>query len=303
MNRNTLDKKFITNVVESYLMNNNVYEEYSKEMAEQVKSIMVENVFNYCRTLRDEDEEIYEYIIEKPRLYQTELLYSIINEEYSSYSKDNSDVITEGVVTTTSLGILAAALLSYHKLFPGGKYKNLDRVLKRINQMGDFLSNLGKKYRVRHMVIQKNTDECYRKCNVSKDHVSNEMFKSVDSPEKSKNKLDEERARCLTECFCENYLESIKLIYDAYLNCLYQTTGKVPSFDTSASDKLLNSIQRTDLIEACSPYRDSFERYLKDYLEILEVIYHKDNNKHNEKLNETMSAIGKITAKYKNKNK
>jgi len=255
-----MDRNFLKEIAEGYLVNHNVYSEFQESQISTIYETIYEELKTVVDYIYEVDNETYEYVKDLSKIQQQRIFDTYLD---AMYAKDETIEEDRGMFGSAAAatweffknkigdawgfiadksfyfqGSLAIILMIfiYRKREPISRrsFQFLAELGKISERIGEFLKKKGRFSRFRYAVIQENSQNCYRKCgikNLRKDISVSDYFNRHASDEGSVN------AKCLADCYIHNEIKKVRLMTKMYFICLRQT-GNFDRIKDMNSDKM-----------------------------------------------------------------
>ena len=304
-----MNKEFITTIVDTYLHQYNMYQTSNPIIRQEILENTSNDIIGYLRDLRENDIEIYNHIWDKSKSFQTKVISEFLKPELPNLSP-----ITEskfiGTLSIYALLVASGAAITYYadKFRTGTTFNNFK--YKIASNIGNFFNEIDfnfkglKSWRFKYQIIKENSEHCYKQCGVTDlEELGNIIhYKTIrksgdvtsELEEIDKSIKDVKTAECLVKCYLTFTLETIKLLFTAYFDCLKQNNQYQNVQKFSADDYLLGMTNKIDISNECHLFYDHAVDSIKYFREIVEYIYENDKKSYSvymDKLRESINSI------------
>lgn len=272
-----MNKQFIDTACMSMMTKYNYQSNMSKKHFDALYEEITQDVYNVITSIKLDDYSIFEDINSLPKLMQTDVIESFLITEFDIHDT-NSDIITEGIVTTILLTALVSFIFS--QIFPNKISASVMKIASKlsieIGRLSKFVTSISRETNLRYIVIQKNSTDCYRKCGVtpremsmlSYAHVSN-SFNSIIQP------AEQHRVQCLKKCYMMNVIELIVLLSESYFKCLYNTADRdiISNLNNISDSNLIHLLSGLQVSKECDIFRKELTRSFVTFDKMLDLFY------------------------------
>lgn len=264
--------KEITQVVNSYIKE---YRQYNIS-EEQIFKDIYKTLFEF----KTNDLDSYYIFDNMSYKDQADILHNYLNKIY------NNDFIEESfLLSTIGVGLLTTILTfwftktDFQKKLTYSISKNFQIVINSLNEAG-------KSWILRYQIIKNNSEKCYRKCGVDINRPSDSLYTGTGGADNATPYIhdfnDLKRGECMTECFIDTLIESIKLLFLNYIACLKQT-NQYFRYENLSKMELESIIGTLEIDGPCENFRDDLNKAIKLYYDIIAYRYKEESN-YNQKL-------------------
>src|SRR6056297_41261 len=180
-------------------------------------------------------------------------------------------------VPTPFWWILLAAAFMKRKKLAKKTFEYLAVIGKFGEHLGDFIKKKGRYAKFRYAVIQKNREDCYKKCGITnleniniKDYLNKYAGDKINGPR---------NAKCLANCYITTEMEKIKLLVRMYFICLRQTGNfdRVKNMNVSKLVNLLKSDSHRQssfgLAATCGEYYNEISEGIDKVNDLIEFFF------------------------------
>lgn len=161
--------------------------------------------------------------------------------------------------------------------------KMLEKVGSGMQSIAGVLNQLGGYWKFRQAIIMKNTQICYSKCKVDTaklDELNSITGKDYVKLKNTYNKLTPQF--CLSECYVENYMQSLQLLAKSYFTCLKNIGNFSESIKNTRSTSLEDihglvvSVGKLDKFGECKQYYNMLYQGINEFYSLLDSLFDKD---------------------------
>lgn len=266
-----MERRFLRQLTEGYLTDKNAYQLFNSSEIEKIHETVLRELNYICDYIYEVDLEAYNEVYEMSKIQQQQVFEHYLNMTFGKKEEEEGDPINEFVSGTIAFLTTAAQSLPHWQWILGLAAVSLKRkpIAKKTFQMlagiagisekiGKFIEKKSRYTRFRYAVIQKNREECYKRCgvtNLSQINVRDYFNKFAGDKKDS-------RAKCLATCYIECEIRKVKLLTRMYFICLRQTANfdKVKNMNSVKLMTLLRDKSHRgasiSLSSACGDYYD-----------------------------------------------
>lgn len=288
-----MDKQFIDNIVDAYFIDNKIFESDTI-----TKKYYADIILNTMRELRETDLEMYNEAYDCSRLCQQKIIKNFLDINFKDI--DSEENLEESAILTT-LGAVASGVGSAMTTLPfwGGfaavvfllyqgristpMFKFINFIAKKWNTVFSWLSKQGTGVQIRYAIIQKNTEQCYRSCEVDPKNVNLSHYSGTSRHQPWWGTLSSvepsQKGECLRECFVDTIISSIDLLMKEYFTCLQKSSVDI----TNAEDDIIKFISRMSNSSYCSTYYNHAKDIFEQFDKVLDFIYKSTPEEQNNK--------------------
>lgn len=275
--------KEITSVVNTYIKEYREYNISEEQLFREIYKLLFELKVNDIDTYYKFDNLSY---VDQSKILQ-ECLYEKINlkdDNPTNKILEESTIVTGITMAVTFILLFWFSRTEFQKRLT---YK-ISKGIKNIANLLDFLS---KQWSIRYKIIKNNSEKCYKECGVDINNISHSVYagtQGVDSVtiRGANNYKDMKKGECMTECFLELLIESIKLLFLNYLYCLRQT-GQYFKYENVSKDEIESLIGDLEITGPCENFRKELKNAIELYYDIIEYRFNNSrNNIENKKITE-----------------
>ena len=290
--------KEISQIVESYIKE---YQEYNID-----ENIIFKDLYKTLFELKTQDIDTYYQLDKLSYVDQAKILQEYLHEKY------HADIIIEneeqlGNIFLNIIGFTGAVIGTVAFLKSNFQKKLTYNIAKKLNIIGNFLKNISKSWSLRYKIIQNNASKCYHKCGVDINNLGDGTYIGTGGSSRASSSIlkytydydDVERGECMTECFLDTLIESIKLLFLNYIACLRQT-NQYFKYENLNKDELEIAISKIKIDGPCENFRKEVSDAIDLFYEIIDYRYSNDNKfEYNQKVSEYRKRLSEalITAR------
>lgn len=280
-----MDVNFLSSVIESYMVNHNVYGEYNKQDINKIKKTLIEDVAQLVTILREDNIELYDWFYDKPKSFQTSVLHDYFDMSYKKNDEEQLNEIIASIGVLTGVGLAMVAYAMKNKI-TGYAFKQMSNIGTFMEALGTFLSKRGRYSKFRYAILNKNAKQCYIDCKVDEEEISAFSYFSL---KKSPSNIpfttekSAEQAKCLRNCYMTHSIEAISMLMEDYFACLKQN-GEFGQVESARPDDILKIISGIQVGSTCEEYYKFAKESIDKFEDLLDFIYEKDSDKQKERM-------------------
>lgn len=267
-----MDRRFLETIVESYLLENNVFKTANKKEISNLKIKLLEELNYIINILKEENLELYTELYKHSKGFQKKIIYEYFDSRYN-----NNEVLLEGpFLVGAILALIGMIAISGSSMASKFVMKTAERLGALSVSFGKILISYGRYFTFSYAIIQKNTELCYTKCNFSKERADLFDYLSTATSAIPLSKETIEKIDCLRECYINSIIQVISLFFKNYFICLKQNK----SFDDisrMSGDDLFKSINLPSLAPACLEYYNKAIDVIQYFNDLLNFCYADDD--------------------------
>lgn len=270
-----MDVRFLTEICEAYLVDNDIYSLKDKKQINIIRDNITNNVLSMVKELRESDLELYTMIYDQGKIKQQQIIKQYLDLTYGDEQTINESVL---LIAGAGIGILATALYA-------GKHLS-KTVMSIVHSIGSAFESIGKSImlqgreaKFRYAIIQKNAQDCYKKCGIDPDDIVPTSYFAVrKDPVFFATPKGVKQGTCLRECYVEFAIKSMGLLMQAYFACL-KKTGSFSDVENATGDDLIKVISGLKLGTACNEYYKEIKNGFDNFYSLLDFVYMDDDSK------------------------
>lgn len=277
-----MNVEFIYNICEAYVLDN--------ELSECQTDILSEQIVSEIRNLRETNFELYDYLYSLSKLNQQKVLSEYLDLLYLNKCRpESTEVIEEIAIELSLVALLGAGLATYYnKEFANFTFKLLNSLGEKLDRFGKFISTKGRKWGFDYAIIQKNTQDCYKKCGVEDSlkyrgaDINASAYFGVSGKHKSLPAETSVQVECLRRCYLSHVVDVITLAMKSYFMCL-KSAGQFDGIKGLNYNELI-SIPTGIVIgnNICYNYYTAAKEIMDKFIHLLDYIF-KDSNEDKQK--------------------
>jgi len=273
-----MDRRFLLDVCDAYLVDHNVYSEQPKKIISQVREKIVDEVLDLVHELRETDVELYDQLWDRTKLDQQQII-----KTYLDYCYEEEQLLNEDITTIVSTGMLAF-LVSWLSSGQISKtvFRGVEEVGKWMEGLAGTLRRQGRYFKFRYAIIQRNVKRCYTQCGVEPKDIG---FLTYTQLKHKGSLLTTQEAvsqgKCLRKCYIEYAIAAIALKTQNYFSCL-RYTGAFDQIENIRDNELLTTITSVNLSSTCKSHFDDAKESFSRFNDLLDFVYGNNSQKKQE---------------------
>jgi len=276
-----MDRRFLLELCDAYLIDHNVHANHDKKIISQMKEKITFEVLDLVQELRDTDIELYNQLWDQTKTYQQQVIKSYLDMcyEVDNQVDENGEVIQEGL--TFAGGAIITAALYYISQGQISKFtfNTLSTIGKVMESVADKIRKQGRYFKFRYAIVQRNAMKSYANCGVDpKDINVMTYMQAGQSNFPFSSNIAMKQGSCLRESYVNYVIEVICLQLKNYFACL-KWTNDFSVVEKSNGNDLMKTISGLNLSAACKEHYDDVRESFSNFHDLIEFVYDDDDRR------------------------